>query len=62
MSPEQAIHILTLATANLQATRQQHADIAMALQVLQGALPKPAPVTKIAETAKPQPAQKTKGE
>jgi len=36
MTPEMALQVLTLATANLQATRQQHQEIASALQVVQG--------------------------
>ncbi len=36
MTPEMALQVLTLATANLQATRQQHNEIGAALQTLQG--------------------------
>lgn len=34
MTTEQALQILTIATANLPATRQQHQEIIQALQVL----------------------------
>lgn len=40
MTIEQAIQILTLATANLQATREQHGQIVQALQLLQTLIPK----------------------
>lgn len=40
MTIEQAIQILTVATANLQATREQHSQIVQAIQLLQTLIPK----------------------
>ncbi len=40
MTIEQAIQILTAATANLQATREQHSQIVQAIQLLQTLIPK----------------------
>lgn len=39
MTPEQAFQILVAATANLNGTRDQHAQIVTALQVLKELLP-----------------------
>ncbi len=54
MTPEVAIQILTVSTANLQATRQQHQEIAAALQVIQQLANQVEMLTKKpAEAAKP---------
>ncbi len=40
MTPEQALQILTMATGNLQATREQHSQIVQAIEVIKALINK----------------------